>query len=161
LIRDELKQKELEAKELAAQNERMEAELAFHRTELDDFTQSLREKTDVVEKLRDELARHTEGVNQQAWFDQLTQATILTEGQWRSFRQKFENVHTDFFNRLQLQIPTVTEAEKRLLALTKLEMSNGEIAAMLGISPESVTKTRYRLRKKVGDEDLERLVGSL
>jgi DNA-binding CsgD family transcriptional regulator len=54
----------------------------------------------------------------------------------------------------------VTEAEKRLLALTKLEMSNSEIAAMLGISPESVIKTRYRLRKKVGDEDLKRLVES-
>jgi DNA-binding CsgD family transcriptional regulator len=40
-------------------------------------------------------------------------------------------------------------------------MTNSEIAAMLGISPESVIKTRYRLRKKVADEDWERLIERL
>jgi hypothetical protein len=39
---------------------------------------------------------------QALWFEQLSQARILTESQWRSFRQKFENVHADFFNRMQL-----------------------------------------------------------
>jgi hypothetical protein len=161
LIRDELKQKQLEAQELTAQNERIATELSYHKAELHNFTQSLREKTDAFEKLKTEFDIQNTDKIQQNWLDQLNQATILTEEQWRSFRQKFENVHSNFFNRLQEQIPTATEAEKRFIALTKLDMTNNEIASMLGISPESVSKTRYRLRKKMGEEDLERLVESL
>ena len=35
------------------------------------------------------------------------------------------------------------------MALTKLKLTNKEIAGMLGISVDSVNKSRYRLRKKL------------
>lgn len=161
LIKDELKQRELEAQELKAQNERIASENQFHKNELDNYTQLLREKTEAFDKLKTDLDTFNMSSEHKNWHSQLTQASILTEEHWRDFKYKFENVHADFFNRLQYHIPTVTEAEKRFMALTKLEMSNNEIASMLGISPESVTKTRYRLRKKVGEEDLEMLMDRL
>ena len=161
LIRDELKKKELEAQELKAQNEKIAAENQFNKTELDNYTQQLREKTEAFDKLKTDFEAQNTGVEQQNWLNQIQEATILTDEQWRNFKYKFENVHNDFFGRLQAYMPTATEAEKRLMALTKLDMSNNEIASMLGISPESVTKTRYRLKKKVGEDDLERLIGRL
>ena len=161
LIQKALTQRQLEAQELKAQNERIAAENHWHKTELETYIQLLRDKTEAFDKLKTDIDSHKSNESQQDWLDQITQANILTDEQWRNFKLKFENVHTDFFNRLQSEIPTVTESEKRLIALTKLEMSNNEIAAMLGISPESVTKTRYRLRKKVGEEDLDLLVERL
>ena len=161
LIQKALTQRQLEAQELKAQNERIAAENHWHKTELETYIQLLRDKTEAFDKLKTDVDSHKSNESQQDWLDQITQANILTDEQWRNFKFKFENVHTDFFNRLQSEIPTVTESEKRLIALTKLEMSNNEIAAMLGISPESVTKTRYRLRKKVGEEDLDLLVERL
>ena len=161
LIKDELRKRELEAQELAAQNKRIAAENHWHKTELENYTQLLREKTEAFDKLKTDVDTQQNHAIRQDWHNQITQASILTDEQWRNFKFKFENVHIDFFNRLQYEIPTVTEAEKRLLALTKLEMSNNEIASMLGISPESVTKTRYRLRKKVGEEVLDLLMERL
>ncbi|HEY8938181.1 MAG TPA: hypothetical protein VIM65_23325, partial [Cyclobacteriaceae bacterium] len=38
----------------------------------------------------------------------------------------------------------------RLSALIKLNLSIKEMASMLGISPESVKKSRYRLKRKLG-----------
>jgi DNA-directed RNA polymerase specialized sigma24 family protein len=158
IIKDKLLKTE---KELAAK------EKEFHESELNSFTQSLREKNNIIENLKNEIEKRTNSDNTAApsiskenenrtFLTQLTQETILTEEQWRGFRQKFERVHRGFFHKFAQAVPEATESELRLAALTKLEMTNNEIAAMLGISPESVTKTRYRLRKKIGkEEDLE------
>ncbi len=158
IIKDKLLKTE---KELAAK------EKEFHESELNNFTQSLREKNNIIENLKNEIEKRTNSDNTAApsiskenenrtFLTQLTQETILTEEQWRGFRQKFERVHRGFFHKFAQAVPEATESELRLAALTKLEMTNNEIAAMLGISPESVTKTRYRLRKKIGkEEDLE------
>jgi DNA-binding CsgD family transcriptional regulator len=149
---------------------RIKEEIRFYQSELNFFTQSLREKNKLIETLQQDINYQSDTTMQTQQsivlaeeerlklLHQLTQATILTEGQWREFRQKFERVHHHFFQKLMEYAPEATEAEQRLAALTKLQLSNNEIAAMLGISPESVTKTRYRLNKKLGDKDLEKLV---
>jgi DNA-binding NarL/FixJ family response regulator len=121
-------------------------------------------KNNIIENLKNDIEKRAKTDNsiepsiskeseKDAFLTQLTQETILTEEQWRGFRQKFERVHRGFFQKFTQAVPEATESELRLAALTKLEMTNNEIAAMLGISPESVTKTRYRLRKKIGKED--------
>jgi tetratricopeptide (TPR) repeat protein len=143
------------------QLQRAEQELAFNKAELDTFTQSLREKTDAFEKLKADIESQNASDERNNWHSQLTQASILTDDQWRNFRQKFERVHEGFFQKFALTVPDATEAEQRLAALTKLEMTNTEIASMLGISPDSVIKTRYRLRKKLGDDDLLSIVQTL
>ncbi len=153
------------------ERQRLTDEKAFHQGNLDNFAQSLREKNSVIESLKNDLENqiqitpaikltHT-AAEKEHLLDQLTQATILTEEQWRSFRQKFELVHVGFFQKFGQAVADATDAEYRLAALTKLEMTNTEIASMLGISPESVIKTRYRLRKKLGSEGLAALVQTL
>jgi DNA-binding CsgD family transcriptional regulator len=142
------------------QLQRAEQELAFNKSELDNFTQSLREKTDAFEKLKADIDAQNATDERNNWHIQLMQASILTDDQWRNFRQKFERVHDGFFQKFTLTVPDATEAEQRLAALTKLEMTNTEIASMLGISPESVIKTRYRLRKKLGGESLEAVLNT-
>ena len=74
--------------------------------------------------------------------------TLLTEKDWQKFCQLFETVHPQFFTSLQSRYPGLSPAEVRLLALCKLVLSSKEMATMLGISLESLRKSRYRLRKK-------------
>lgn len=162
IIKDKLLNVEKEL--LAKEKQRADEEKAFQEKELTSFTQSLREKSAIIENLRNDIEKrtatdnstppnHSKETGVDDFLHQLTLETILTEEQWRSFRLKFERVHYGFFQKFSKFVPDATESELRLAALTKLNMTNNEIASMLGISPESVTKTRYRLRKKIGKEE--------
>ncbi|MBL7816292.1 MAG: tetratricopeptide repeat protein [Saprospiraceae bacterium] len=141
--------------------QRTQQELVFNKAELSLFTQSLREKVDTIQMLERDLSLQNASIERNATISQLKQTIILTDEQWVNFRQKFERVHVDFFNNFYQLIPTATEAEKRFAALVKLNLSDTEMAATLGISTESIVKTRYRLRKKVDNGDAIELVRQL
>jgi DNA-binding CsgD family transcriptional regulator len=144
-----IKNKLLETEQALATEKLQNAE-----QELINFTQSLKEKTDAFEKLKTEVVTQMASTERDNLLVYLTEASILTEEHWRDVRQKFERVYPTFFQQLQSVVPDATDAEKRLAALTKLNLTNNEIAAILGITPETVIKTRYRFRKKLEDGDL-------
>jgi len=50
---------------------------------------------------------------------------------------------------LCLNFPSMTNNEKRLASLLRLDLSSKQIASILNISPKSVEVNRYRLRKKL------------
>lgn len=138
-----------EMRQLAADSELENAkkQLAF-------FTNALKEKNELVESFRTELEMlHQSDTNQSdariEHINALLNSTILTEEDWKSFRQMFDLVHPGFFIRLKEKMSDLTPAETRLLALTKLQLAPKEMAAMLGISYDAIKKSRQRLRKKI------------
>lgn len=163
-IREQLLTAEKEL--LALEHQQTLLTQANYERELGDYTQLLLEKNRQMDALNQELIQSRQQVVLSAdeslvLSEQLSNTSILTEADWRNFRQKFERVYPGFFDNLIKLVPDSTEAEQRLMALTKLELGNDEIAAVLGILPESVTKTRYRLRKKLNDADLVAVVRQL
>ncbi|WP_299108853.1 hypothetical protein [uncultured Tenacibaculum sp.] len=74
---------------------------------------------------------------------------ILTQEDWYSFKEKFNQVYPLFFRQIQEKDIHLTKSEERLIALEKLGLDNTEIANVLGISVDSVFVNRYRLRKKI------------
>jgi phosphate/sulfate permease/DNA-directed RNA polymerase specialized sigma24 family protein len=62
---------------------------------------------------------------------------------------KIELIHKDFRQKLTVSFPALTEQEKRLAVLLRLNFSSKEIASLMGISPKSAEIARYRLRKKL------------
>ncbi len=68
------------------------------------------------------------------------------------FRTYFEQVHPDFFNRLCVLHPVLTQNDLRLCAFLYLGMSTKEIAAITYKEIRSVETARMRLRKKLGIE---------
>ncbi|MBO0935111.1 hypothetical protein J2I47_00995 [Fibrella sp. HMF5335] len=80
----------------------------------------------------------------------LLNAHLLTNDDWAEFRRRFERVHPLFFGQLRHQFTDLTPAEERLMALSKLRIDGLHMSRMLGISPESIRKAKYRLRKKLG-----------
>lgn len=65
------------------------------------------------------------------------------------FYAKTELIHKDFRSKLTASFPGLTEQDKRLTTLLRLNLSSKEISTLLGISAKSVEIARYRLRKKL------------
>jgi DNA-binding CsgD family transcriptional regulator len=80
----------------------------------------------------------------------LTSARLLTDNDWQLFRDHFDRVYPDFFWQLNQQLTSLSPAEERLMALAKLKLHSRQMSQMLGISTESIRKSKYRLRKKFG-----------
>jgi tetratricopeptide (TPR) repeat protein len=74
---------------------------------------------------------------------------FMHDKDWEDFRQIFEQVHQEFFHRLQQRASDLTPADLRLASLIRLTIPSKDISVILGISPDSLRIARYRLRKKL------------
>ncbi len=142
--------------------------LALKRQQLTLYTQSLIEKSETISRINMELEQFkSNGSNEDvqiAKIDKILQSNILTDEDWENFKHAFEDIYPAFFSKLRYKYPTITVSELRLSALIKLKLSIKEIASILGISPDSVKTSRYRLKKKLGlaeNETVEEFIENL
>lgn len=137
-----------------------QAELALANTQLENFASNISEKNKLLETLQRQFGEES---NNEALL-QLQQSTILTDEEWEKFRLVFEKVHGGYLNRLRDKLPGLSPAETRYMALAKLKLTNKEMAATLGVSPQAIRVTTFRLRKKLQlpeDGGLDELVASI
>lgn len=133
-------------------------ELQVKEQQLSHFVQVIQEKNHIVEQLENQITLSAACENEKlATIDKLTKTIILTEDDWLEFKAIFENVYDNFFTKVKSLQPSITSSEMRLTALMKLNLSTKEISNLLGISPDSVTKTKYRVKKKLALEDTREL----
>ncbi len=147
--------------------------LARAKVELQQYLGHINDKKEFIEKINQELAQSnnpasnadTNGDARLFNLEALLESVILTEKDWQQFKFLFEQVYPDFFENLKKKYTDLTPAEIRLLALLKLDISTKQIAYMLGVSMETIRKSRYRLRKKLEhigvSADLEGLIDEL
>ena len=79
----------------------------------------------------------------------LVESSLSSEEEWDSFKAHFDQLQPDFYNQLISQHPELTKSEIRLLLLIHIGYSQKEIAEILMIAPDSVKKSRTRVRKKL------------
>ena len=80
---------------------------------------------------------------------------------WEVFKSYFADVHDNFDHKLRAVTPDLSETELRLASLLKMNLTTKEIAAIMKVQPNSVLKSKYRLKKKLKLEKEEDLVGYL
>ncbi len=68
---------------------------------------------------------------------------------WKKFMINFEKVHYGFMNRLLNIHTNLSENEQKLCAYLKINLSSQNIAQIMNITIDSVSKNRQRLRKKI------------
>jgi len=142
----------------------IEREVASAKDQLKMFTENVIEKTSLIEKLEMQVKGKEVTSEQHSIVSELTEKTILTEQDWYKFKSLFERIYPGFFIKLKDKFPDITLAEQRMAALTRLHLTTKQMASMLGISLDSVHKSRQRLRQRfqVGPEtNLEELVANL
>jgi DNA-binding CsgD family transcriptional regulator len=71
---------------------------------------------------------------------------------WQEFESIFQQVHSDFFRKLNDMYPSLSASEVRLCAMIRLNLQSKDMAAIMGISQDSLRIARYRLRKRLGLE---------
>lgn len=148
ITRQRLKAK-LQVERMQQDKQRMQQEIASAREQLKMFTENIVEKTSLIEKLEEQAKNKGESSEHQILMSELSQQTILTEDDWFKFKSLFEKIYPTFFQQLKEISADITVAEKRMAALTRLQLTSKQMAAMLGISVDSVHKTRQRLRQRL------------
>jgi DNA-binding CsgD family transcriptional regulator len=65
------------------------------------------------------------------------------------FLTRFKQVYPDFYDKLLMQEPDLTEHDIKLCAYLKLNLSNKEIAQYENVTLRAIQTKRYRLKKKM------------
>jgi DNA-binding CsgD family transcriptional regulator len=160
-----------EASNIQSEKLRADEELANARLLLSNYTDNLRQKTELIETFSKELEKLslnnsvTTDNERNEHFEKLIHSTILTDKDWDNFRQLFDKVHKGFFFRLKEMLPYLSESDTRLLSLVKLQLTNREMANMLGVSIDAIKKAKQRLRKKMdlpgSEKEIEDIASSI
>ena len=156
------KEKEFEKQAVLAEkeiirlkNEKLEAQKLSLDKELANQTLSIVNKNKFLMKINEELKRlsneTTDGAvkSRMAILKKRINKEIDNQNQNQIFESYFEEVHTDFFERLKDKFPHLSPKDLRLCAYIRMNMSTKEIATLLNISDRGVEISRYRLRKKL------------
>jgi DNA-binding CsgD family transcriptional regulator len=130
------------------EKKRMEQEMEVASDQLKMFTKSIIEKTSLIEKLESQMQNKYMSEERQQLIEEISGQSILTEDDWLKFKTLFEKLYPDFFSQINKQVKNITQAEQRLAALTLLHLTTKQMAAVLGISPNSVIKAKQRLRQR-------------
>lgn len=164
-VRQQLVHTELVKNKLEKQN--LETSLLHNQEKLDQITKLFKEKARLIERLQEQLETVKREQPEQQEVKQLVttiEEYINPNEYWEEFITNFNLVHKSFFDQLKEKYPDLTRNELRLCALLKCNLGNKEIANVLSISPDSVKKSRTRLRKKLQlevDENLTKYIQSL
>ncbi len=140
---------ELEVSKLKSQE--LERDLEFKNKQLTSQSLNMVQKNEMMEEMKEKVeSLKKEGSSRELnSLSQLLDYSATLDEDWKQFQMHFEEVHTGFYHILKDRYPDLTPNEMRLSALVKLNLTIKEMAAILGISPDSVKTARYRLRKKL------------
>lgn len=81
-----------------------------------------------------------------------------------AFQLKFNQTYPNFTTRLFTEFPNLTQQDIILISAIFLNLTTKQLSSIFGISLESVRKSKYRLKKKMGfekDEDLAKSIHGL
>jgi len=140
------------SQKLQQQKESMEEELENHRKELVLSTMQQLQKNEVIENVVSRLS-NIESKNKDP--QKLIQSALSdlkslhNESTWKEFEIRFQQVDSEFYDRLKTVCTNLSTNERRLCALLKLNMASKEISNLTGQSVRSIEMARIRLRKKL------------
>ena len=157
LQKEELEKLKVEQMLETEERERLQERLQYKERELASNTMFLIQKnkmlSDLKEKIKGMKNIGDESVRKQVnSLDRNITMNMNFDNDWEKFRLHFNEVHPNFFEKIRKINKTLNPNETRLCAYIRMELATKEIAQLSGISPDSVQKSRYRLKKKLALE---------
>lgn len=95
---------------------------------------------------------------------QLIKTHMAEEKDWEVFKSYFTEVHQDFEQNLKTKAHNITEKELRLASFLRMNLNTKEIATILNVLPDTIIKSKYRLKKKLqlpSEEDFNSFIKSV
>lgn len=138
------------------ETQNLEAKIKHNNKELALATMHLVQKNKMILRIQRELKKiiHNSNLNTATKSELrklnnlLTQDQILDE-EWNQFEIHFDQVHSNFLQKLRDKYPQLSSNDFRLCAYLRMNLATKEIAPLLNISVRGVEASRYRLRKKL------------
>ncbi len=150
------------------QEEIYKQEIAFKKKELASQTLHLVQKNTFIQELKENLEKIKQSPDlfkvEFRRLVMLLKKESAEDKDWEVFKSYFSEVHNNFDNKLKAIYADISEKEIRLASFLRMNLSTKEIASMLNVLPDSVLKSKYRLKKKLDldkDTDLNSFLNSL
>ena len=130
-------------------------ELKFRQNEMVTMAMSIIRKNEFLTSLKKEIVQIKVSVKEHETRVGLNKLSLMIsqdlsiDRDREKFQMHISEQNSNFIHRISDTFPSMTENEKRLAVLLRLNLSSKEIASILNISPKSVEMNRYRLRKKL------------
>ena len=143
----------LNTKNTILENKNLQNELEIRNKELTTHVMSMIQKNEligqVVEVLSDNKLNLTEKNENTINTVIKNLNKVQEENAWEEFELRYQQVHNEFYEKLQSVAPNLTTNERRLCAFLRLNMTTKEIASITSQSLRSIEVARTRLRKKL------------
>ena len=76
---------------------------------------------------------------------------------WKLFRKRFNENYAGFQKNLENKFPVLTKNDLFFCSLLKLNLPYKDMALLMQVSPESIVKKKYRIKKRMGIENEQEL----
>ena len=164
-FRQRMKKNQLEREQQEAM---FRQELDYKKKELTSQTLHLVQKNTFIQEMRERLEEIKKEPNLfQKEFHKLISSLRRQAGEdetWEVFKSYFSQVHNDFDQNLKQVAGEITENDVRLASFLRMNLTTKEIASLLNVLPDSVLKSKYRLKKKLQlskEQDLSAYLNTL
>ncbi|MCB0398073.1 MAG: hypothetical protein KDD26_00340 [Winogradskyella sp.] len=146
----------------------LKQEIEFKKKELASQTLHLVQKNTFIQELKENLEKIKK--SPELFKVEFRRIVLLLKREsaedkdWEVFKSYFSEVHNNFDNKIKAIANDITEKEIRLASFLRMNLSTKEIASMLNVLPDSVLKSKYRLKKKLElnkDDDLTQFLNTL
>ncbi len=129
-------------------------EIAHKKKELASQTLHLVQKNTFIQELKENLEKIRQ--SPELFKIEFRRLVMLLKKQsaedkdWEVFKTYFAEVHNDFDQKLKSLYGDISEKEIRLAAFLRMNLTTKEISATMNVMPDSILKSKYRLKKKLG-----------
>ncbi|PRX54794.1 tetratricopeptide repeat protein [Flagellimonas meridianipacifica] len=137
------KQEEIYKQEIAHKQKEL-ASQTLHLVQKNTFIQELKENLENLKNSPDKFKAEFRRIVM------LLKKENASDKDWEVFKSYFAEVHNDFDQKLKTLYADISEKEIRLAAFLRMNLTTKEIAATLNVLPDSILKSKYRLKKKLG-----------
>lgn len=137
--------------------ERTRSEVEMKKKELTLTALQLMEKDRLLDEIKTDLEKIQQDRGEASINKIKNTINVNSKKNWEEFEARFVQINNLFYDSLYKKHNDLSRNELKLCALIKLNFSSKEMAQILGVSPDSINKARYRLRKKMNltrDENL-------
>jgi ligand-binding sensor domain-containing protein/DNA-binding CsgD family transcriptional regulator len=149
---------------LSLQNEKLATEIDTKNNELMSKAVQMAHKNELLIGIKEDLetiktVSEAERLKSIKSLTRTLESEIENKESWEQFLLYFNQTHQNFAHELQLKHPNLTQNDLRMCALTRLNMSNREMATLLNITITGIEQSRYRLKKRLNltvEDDLPR-----
>ncbi|MFT4601408.1 MAG: tetratricopeptide (TPR) repeat protein [Arenicella sp.] len=151
-LRTSLEKNKLEAQHLGEKQQLLQKEVDFKKKEIENFSTYMLEKNNILGEVQSRLnAIKKEIPTSNLVIEALVSINhnLHIDQDRKELDLKIDQAHQEFMGRLLNKHPKLSKTEQRLCSLLLMDLSGKDISNIMNVEPDSIKKSRYRLRKKL------------